>query len=72
MENALELQGIYKSFGKVEVLSGIDFTLKSGEVKGLIGKNGAGKSTLVKIVQGVRTSAGSIRIFRKKSHLLPL
>lgn len=67
MENALELRGIVKRFGRVEVLSGIDFTLKRGEVKGLIGKNGAGKSTLVKIVQGVyEPTAGTVRILGKE------
>jgi ribose transport system ATP-binding protein len=64
LANALELRNIYKSFGRVEVLNNINFTLKSGEVKGLIGKNGAGKSTLVKIVQGVHEpTAGTIKIF---------
>ncbi len=49
----LEARGIFKNYGHVEVLRGVDFDVNPGEVTSLIGDNGAGKSTLVKILSGV-------------------
>ncbi|MEA3163374.1 MAG: rhamnose transport system ATP-binding protein [Verrucomicrobiota bacterium] len=49
----IELRGITKRFGPVEVLSGVDLRLHAGRVLSLAGENGAGKSTLVKILGGI-------------------
>jgi simple sugar transport system ATP-binding protein len=59
----LDLRGVTKAFGAVEVLRGVDFAADAGEVVGLVGDNGAGKSTLMKIVTGIhRPDAGTIRL----------
>lgn len=44
---------IQKSFGKVNVLKGVNFEVGNNEIVGLVGDNGAGKSTLIKILTGV-------------------
>jgi len=49
----LELRGLDKSFGPVQVLRNVDFTARAGEVTALVGDNGAGKSTLVKCIGGI-------------------
>lgn len=51
----LEARGIRKSFHGVEVLHGVDFVLRRGQIHGVVGQNGAGKSTLMKILNGVYT-----------------
>jgi D-xylose transport system ATP-binding protein len=51
----LEMRGINKSFGAVDVLHDVDFSVPPGEVTALVGDNGAGKSTLVKCIGGTYT-----------------
>ena len=54
----LELRGVSKRFGAVHALSDVDFTVRAGEVVGLVGDNGAGKSTLVKVMSGIYLADG--------------
>ncbi|XVU26307.1 ATP-binding cassette domain-containing protein [Actinoplanes sp. CA-054009] len=49
----LELSGINKGFGPVQVLHGVNLSVYPGEVTALVGDNGAGKSTLVKCISGI-------------------
>lgn len=57
----LSMSKISKSFGEVDVLNHINFTVGPNEIVGLVGDNGAGKSTLIKIVTGVHPpSSGEI------------
>ncbi|AIQ29096.1 glycosyl transferase family 8 [Paenibacillus sp. FSL P4-0081] len=48
MGNAIEVKGLRKSFNNIEVLKGVDFEVRSGEIYALLGSNGAGKTTIVR------------------------
>ena len=57
----LKVNSLYKSFGRKEVVKGIDFSMKTGEILGLLGPNGAGKTTTFYMVVGFyRPTAGEV------------
>ena len=57
----LEGRGVYRYFGALAALCGVDFSLYEGEILGLIGPNGSGKTTLFNVITGVyRPSKGKI------------
>jgi D-xylose transport system ATP-binding protein len=66
-EPIMQLRGINKSFGPVDVLRRVDFTALEGEVTALVGDNGAGKSTLVKCISGTYSIDSGDYLFEGKS-----
>ncbi|WP_417813443.1 amino acid ABC transporter ATP-binding protein [Thalassospira alkalitolerans] len=63
----VELHAIYKSFGELEVLKGIDLRIEEGQVIALIGRSGSGKSTLLRAINGLETiNDGTIMVAGKK------
>jgi simple sugar transport system ATP-binding protein len=58
----LELKDVRKTFGAIEALRGVTFSVEAGSAVALVGDNGAGKSTLMKTITGVHhPDAGEIR-----------
>lgn len=59
----LKCNDIYKKIGKKEILKGISFEIKEGDILGFIGPNGAGKTTAIKLVLGLqKIDKGSVYI----------
>jgi ABC-2 type transport system ATP-binding protein len=60
---ALAARGIRKSFGRRQVLTGLDLEVAAGELVAVVGENGTGKTTLLRILTGdLRPDAGSVSI----------
>lgn len=62
----LEVTDIYKSFGKTEVLRGINFSLDEGKVISIIGSSGSGKTTLLRCLNFLETPDSGIISVRDK------
>ena len=58
------MRAVRKSFGNVEALRGVDFSVGHGEIVALLGDNGAGKSTLIKILSGLHAPDGGEFLLR--------
>jgi len=54
----IEIKGVHKSFGDLEVLKGIDLEVKKGEVVSIIGASGSGKSTLLYCINAIESING--------------
>ncbi|MFW5809783.1 MAG: sugar ABC transporter ATP-binding protein [Halanaerobium sp.] len=60
-EELLKIEALNKSFPGVKALEEVNFSLREGEIRALVGENGAGKSTLIKILAGIyQKNSGSI------------
>lgn len=63
MTEAVQVQGLKKSYGTHSVLKGLDFGVNQGEIFGILGVNGAGKTTAMECIEGLRTyDAGRILV----------
>lgn len=59
--HTLSVEGLRKRFGRKEVVRGVDFSMRNGEVAGLLGPNGAGKTTVFYMIVGFhRPNAGRV------------
>jgi ABC-2 type transport system ATP-binding protein len=54
VSDAIVVEGLEKSYGQRQAVSGISFSVHSGEIVGLLGPNGAGKTTTIEILEGLR------------------
>ena len=59
----MQMTGVRKRFGATVALDGVDFAVRPGEVRALVGENGAGKSTLMKVLSGaIAPDAGQMQL----------
>ena len=69
----LEIKDLHKSFGRKNVVKGVDFSMQTGEVLGLLGPNGAGKTTTFYMIVGFyKPTAGDIFLNNQQITKLPM
>ncbi|QQR36394.1 ABC transporter ATP-binding protein [Devosia oryziradicis] len=75
VEPIVSARGLRKTFGRKEILHGLDFDIPPGRIYGLIGHNGAGKTTTLNAMLGLTNCEGTIRVlgedpFAKRAKLM--
>lgn len=59
-DNIVEISGINKAFGNKQVVKNVSFSVKQGEIMGLVGPNGAGKTTIIRMIMGIIKPDGGV------------
>jgi len=63
MDNVLEMINLTKKFGDLTAVNNVSFSVKKGELFGLLGPNGSGKTTMIKMLTGqIKPNKGSIKV----------
>lgn len=66
-ESVIDIKGLYKSFGELEVLKGVDINVFKGENVAVLGKSGSGKSVLIKIIVGLlKPDKGEVNVLGQR------
>ncbi len=63
MTHVIEVEGLTKQYGETRAVQGISFTVKKGEIFGIVGPNGSGKTTTIEILEGLRKrDSGNVHV----------
>ena len=69
MSQVVEVKGLTKSYGSVEVLKDVSFTLEKNKIYGLLGRNGAGKTTIMHMLTAQQfATSGDLRVFGEEPY----
>jgi ABC-2 type transport system ATP-binding protein len=66
-QNAVEVQSVVKTFGRIRALDGTTLSVRRGEIYGLLGPNGSGKTTLIRAIVGLlRPDSGTVTVLGRR------